>query len=151
MLSDRWFSWDYKLEANIGLTTRSGLVDEVKKMMATYGSAVEVPSEPMKPKEISAFTRVRPNSPTEPSRPEEPVPKSWRYFFRESFNMLVGLLIILALVGYFGFEEVKSQNEHFSEYFLIFLGAVFLVSVPVLFFRWPRVTSAFRPRPISRM
>ena len=32
LLSDRWFSWDYPIEAEIGLTSSTELVEEVRRM-----------------------------------------------------------------------------------------------------------------------
>jgi hypothetical protein len=49
LLSDRWFSWDYPIEADIGLNESSGLVQEVKRFMVEYGPAVRMPSPPQNP------------------------------------------------------------------------------------------------------
>ena len=49
LLSDRWFSWDYPTEADIGLNTSTGLVQEVKRFMVEYGPSVQMPSPPPKP------------------------------------------------------------------------------------------------------
>ena len=43
LLSDRWFSWDYPLEAEIGFTSSTGLVDEVKRLMVAKGSHLIIP------------------------------------------------------------------------------------------------------------
>jgi len=49
LLSDRWFSWDYPIEAEIGLNASTGLVQEVKRFMVEYGPVVQIPSPPQKP------------------------------------------------------------------------------------------------------
>ena len=74
LLSDRWFSWDYPIEADIGLNASTGLVQEVKRFMVEYGPVVQMPSPPQKPNHA---TSVR-NSPEEtrdsPSVAQAPTP-----------------------------------------------------------------------------
>ena len=48
LLSDRWFSWDYPIEAKIGLSSSTGLVDEVKRLMVDHASALQMPSPPIR-------------------------------------------------------------------------------------------------------
>lgn len=72
LLSDRWFSWDYPIEAEIGLTSSTGLVEEVKRLMVHFSSKVQMPSPPVEPKGISFFERVKltPAKPRPPTRPQ---------------------------------------------------------------------------------
>jgi hypothetical protein len=74
LLSDRWFSWDYPIEADIGLNASTGLVQEVKRFLVEYGPVVQMPSPPQKPNQA---TSIR-NSPIEtqdsPSVDQAPTP-----------------------------------------------------------------------------
>lgn len=49
LLADRWYSWDYPIEADVGLNASTGLVQEVKRFMAEYGRAVQMPPPPTEP------------------------------------------------------------------------------------------------------
>ena len=49
LLSDRWFSWDYPLDAQIGLTSSTGLVEEVKRFMVVHDSKLKLPAAPVPP------------------------------------------------------------------------------------------------------
>ena len=42
LLSDRWFSWDNPIEAEIGLTSSTGLVEEVKRLMVNHSPKVQM-------------------------------------------------------------------------------------------------------------
>jgi hypothetical protein len=56
LLSDRWFSWDHPIEADIGLSANTGLVQEVKRFMVEYGPAVQMPSPPAEPVPSTSMT-----------------------------------------------------------------------------------------------
>ena len=60
LLMDKWFSWDYPIEADMGLNASSGLVQEVKRFMVEYGPAVQIPSFPAKPN-LTTSSRNWPN------------------------------------------------------------------------------------------
>ena len=78
LLSDRWFSWDYPLEAEIGFTSSTGLVDEVKRLMVAKGSHLIIPAAPVPPK------------PVEPSK--------YLSKLQESQKAFMGSLVSIALV-----------------------------------------------------
>jgi hypothetical protein len=81
LLSDRWFSWDYPIEAEIGLTSSTGLVEEVKRLMVHYSSKVQMPSPSAEPKKVGAVKKewnalskpIRPEEPEWPVKPEKPM------------------------------------------------------------------------------
>lgn len=104
LLSDRWFSWDQPIEANIGLTTSTGLVEEIKRLMVSHSSKTQMPKIPVKPREIGLFERVRPIEPKKPtaeppvpSKPSQPIDLPWYKHFFESMR---GALIIAIVVGF---------------------------------------------------
>jgi hypothetical protein len=49
LLSDRWFSWDKPIEANIGLTTSTSLVEEIKRLMVDNSLGFQLPPPPTPP------------------------------------------------------------------------------------------------------
>ena len=77
LLSDRWFSWDHPIEADIGLSANTGLVQEVKRFMVEYGPAVQMPSPPAEPEPSTSMTdmseRIEQRSPFAHA-PTEPTP-----------------------------------------------------------------------------
>jgi len=77
LLSDRWFSWDHPIAADIGLSTNTGLVQEIKRFMVEYGPAVQMPSPPTEPKPSTSITDIPEcigeRSPFSPA-PTEPTP-----------------------------------------------------------------------------
>ena len=77
LLTDRWFSWDHPIAADIGLSTNTGLVQEIKRFMVEYGPAVQMPSPPTEPKPSTSITDIPEciwerspysHAPTEPTR-----------------------------------------------------------------------------------
>ena len=141
LLSDKWFSWDYSLEAEIGLTSSTGLVEEVKRLMVAHAPALQEPSPPDSPGlDIietwkSAFKEPQP--PETPKNPEKPAIESVRKEKRNSFTlgmvvMLVFLIIIYASFGLnlllvfvlycvFGFwysRKLKLGNKKSDEFIL---------------------------------
>jgi hypothetical protein len=65
LLSDRWFSWDYPIDAQIEFITITGLVEEIKKLMTNNRPqirkpTIKKPTQPDEPKKIGFFARIRP-------------------------------------------------------------------------------------------
>ena len=50
LLSDRWFTWEYPIEAEIGLSSSTALVQEVKRLMVDRSKELQMPSRPIEPK-----------------------------------------------------------------------------------------------------
>ena len=78
LLSDSWFSWEKMIDTGVVFSTRTGLVEEVKKFMIAQGSMVQIPnvpllpccsSEPQRPQEIQ-----EPQMPTLKPLPKKPIP-----------------------------------------------------------------------------
>jgi len=102
LLSDRWFSWDYKLDGDIVLTTKSGLVEVVKRFMVDQSSMIPMPSIPIEPKKIGFFARIRPvepRMPIEPNIPEKPQDKPWYSHFRSKYFMQIWI-VIMSCIGF---------------------------------------------------
>jgi hypothetical protein len=74
LLSDRWFSWDYPIEADIGLNASTGLVQEVKRFMVEYGPVVQMPSPPEKPNYASSIWNSSKETRDSPSVDQAPTP-----------------------------------------------------------------------------
>jgi len=93
LLSEFWFSRDSSFNAQIGLTTRSALVDEVKRFMVESWSKLEKPKRPARPS-LGLFERINPVMPRKPIEPkisEVPSWRPWRYFFIRYFRKTIGL------------------------------------------------------------
>ena len=75
LLSDRWFSWDYPIEADIGLNASTGLVQEVKRFMVEYGPVVQMPSPPQKPNHASSIWNSPKETRDSPSVDQAPTPR----------------------------------------------------------------------------
>lgn len=71
-LSDRWFSFDRPIEADIGLTSKTGLVEEVRRLMVEHGSSLVIPFPPEEPAKLGIFKKVYPKEPKPPIKPKKP-------------------------------------------------------------------------------
>jgi hypothetical protein len=100
LLSDRWFSWDQDINMELGLTTTSGLVEEVKRLMVANCTLVTMPTEPTEPKKIGFFEKIRPKEPKKPvlEEPVMPTDKTWGQHFGESTGAAIGFAIITWVV-----------------------------------------------------
>jgi hypothetical protein len=96
LLSDFWFSRDYQLTAELGLTTRSALVDEVKRFTVDSWSKLEKTQRPNKPtlRFIDRIDPVKPRKPLKPIAPRKADPKPRRYFFLRSVGKSIGVSLI---------------------------------------------------------
>jgi hypothetical protein len=131
LLADRWFSWEHQLDADVQFTTRTGLVDEVKRMLVERAAVFPTPVLPVAPKRISALDRITPSKPTKPKRPAPPTlptPRSWFYHFARSvgklflYTFLVGIAVGVLATGLF------------AAYLFLALGLL-VIGIPVSFFR----------------
>lgn len=113
LLSDRWFSWNCPIEADIGLSSSTGLVQEVKRFMAEFGPDVQMPAPPRIPNpttSISDIPKEFPENPpvaqasTEPTRSgmteepatrKEPGKAKVRSMLRRPLIVIVSLLAVL--------------------------------------------------------
>lgn len=103
LLSDRWFSWDNPIEASIGFTSVTGLVEEIKRLMVSHSSKTQMPTMPVEPPKIGLFERITPVEPrkpsTEPPIPAKPVlPEDLPWYKHFSMAMVVALVIAI-IVG----------------------------------------------------
>jgi hypothetical protein len=110
LLSDRWFSRDHALGAEIKLVSITALAESVKQLMVAQAESMSIPSRPDPAKTTSMWDKVRPSDPgTRPVPPEPllqpPAPerKSWQAHFGQkfarSFVLSVITSFIIALVG----------------------------------------------------
>lgn len=148
LLSDKWFSWDYPIDADLGLNARSGLVQEVKRFMVEFGSVMQMPSPPRKPNQ-PAFIR---NSPKEtgdsPSVAQAPTPcgtaddpVTWKKsrqstaIYRLAQSSIVIVLLMIGLTGayvLFGHDVISAPS------LLIIFASIMIVTA--LKAKWiPRV------------
>jgi len=123
LLSDRWFSWDHPIEADIGLSANTGLVQEVKRFMVEYGPAVQMPSPPTEPEPSTSITDIpecigerspfaqATAAPTPPGIVEEPVKQEepGKYTVRSRLTrfLMVTVPLMGGLIGantYLGYE-----------------------------------------------
>lgn len=107
LLSDKWFSWDQKVDLDVGLITTSGLVEEVKKLMIANSEIAQMPLPPEDPRTSDAFERINPKEPTKPTKPasiksDPPKDKSWfRHFFNDMKPWLLFNLVIFMGINIF--------------------------------------------------
>lgn len=104
LLSDRWFSWDQDINMEVGLTTTSGLVEEVKRLMVANSTLVVMPTKPDEPKKIGIFEKIRPIEPKKPvlEEPEMPSDKTWGEHFGASTGTAIAFAILAwIIVGIF--------------------------------------------------
>ena len=89
LLSDRWFSWDYPLESQIGLTSSTGLVEEVKRFMVAHDSKLNLPAAPVPP----------------------PPPEGLNY--SPSFLVMLGpfAIFLMVLIGLFWYLAITLENS----------------------------------------
>jgi len=96
LLSDFWFSRDYPLKAELGLKSRTALVDEVKQFTFESWSKLEKPQKPHTPR-LRFFDRLdpaKPEKPLKPIPPREPAPKLRRHHFLSSLGKSIGLSLL---------------------------------------------------------
>ena len=113
LLGDRWFSWTYPIETEVGLTSSTSLVEEVKGLMVDHGSKLQMPSPPI-----------------EPTMPMGDTKFYFKYIFNTGLMMLVAYLLFVTvgenatkatiiyllflvpfLVFMFKLERNKKQNQ----------------------------------------
>ena len=104
LLSDRWFSWDYDLRADINIVSMTALVENVKKFLVSQGEMLPLPKEPEPPKRIGFLKRVTPrkpskpsDSPTLPTEPTPPTDKPWYVHFLPGAAVMLIMLTWLTV------------------------------------------------------
>lgn len=132
LLSDRWFSWDYPIGAAIGLTSVTGLVEEIKRLMVSHGSKVQMPTVPIEPRKLGYLERITRDNPSvngrqaEPPIPTKPVlpeDKPWyRHFFASLISLAVGWLIVGLIFAIF-----------IGPMAMVAVLALYLISIPISF------------------
>ena len=126
LMSDRWFTLDYKMDANIGLTTSSGLAEEVRRLMISEASRVQMPIKPVEPEILKYPVPIKPAVPVEPVIPETPKDRSNEYHFGKSmFTMGIVSLVVAVLI-------TILSNVIFG---IILSSAIFILSIPINFLR----------------
>ena len=108
LLSDRWFTWDYPIEAGIGLTSNTALVEEVKRLMVTHSAKSQMPSRPNEPK-----------MPIKPTMPIE-VPKYKRTI------KYAGALALFFLITWLGLSEKPSDATLVAIIYTAILTPIFI-------------------------
>lgn len=154
LLSDRWFSWDTPLEADIGLMSTTGLVEEVKRLMVANSPKLHVsrtrpsqpkranpperpksperpesPEKPESPNKTGFFDRITPVKPTlpvEPKKPEMPKKPLYEFLFPSIIIIfMVVIMIIYITITNNAIEFLLSYAEHFA---LVTILAIFILS-----------------------
>ena len=139
LLSDRWFSWDYPIEADLGLLSSTGLLQDVKRFMVEYGPEVQMPSPPPEPelttsikdawKEVQEYpSHLLPLAPKEPT-PSEIVEKPEETGKSTARSMPGQLLIIIVL----SMASLLGANALFGNDILAVLSA-FIIFLSFIIF-----------------
>jgi hypothetical protein len=106
LLSDRWFSRDYAIGAEINLVTITALAETVKTHLVSQAELKPMPLPPAPAKTIGFFERERPSEPirpsTEPTIPAPPVaPRNerWQTHFGRALASTLKWSLGLGLLG----------------------------------------------------
>ena len=113
LASDKWFSYDHPLEAGIGLTSTTGLVEEIKRLLVDQSPKVAVPTlptttmptMPVKSRVLSSsFDRVsipaKPTAPpAEPPIPTKPLPPELKPWYRYIYKSILAALLLWCGLG----------------------------------------------------
>jgi hypothetical protein len=140
LLSDRWFSRDYAIGAEVNLVTITGLAETVKTHLVSQAELKPMPLPPAPIKKIGLLERESPRAPTRPSAepnipvvPTAPHDKPWHAHFGTALvsdlMWCVGLGLIGGILAAFVFGILGVG--------VVVLTAVafFVISVPVDLFR----------------
>ena len=111
LLSDRWFSWDYPIEGEIGLTTNTALVEEVKRLMVAHSANSQMPSRPNEPK-----------MPIKPTMPIE-VPKYKRTI---KFAVYLALFFLIIWLGASDGFDLFSESLFLAILYTAFVAPIFI-------------------------
>lgn len=134
LLSDRWFSWEYQIDADINITTHTALVGEVKKMLIEKAAGFPVPLAPTPPQASRPLSRITPVQPIEPSRPHAPPPPlnyKWRHYFSQSYGRLFGFTV---LIGSIVVMLALMTDPYLAAYALFLVLLTLLIGLPVCYF-----------------
>ena len=139
LLSDRWFSWDYPIEADIGLNASTGLVQEVKRFMVEYGPIVQMPSPPQKPNQATSI-RISPKETRDiPSVVQAPTPygtvedpATWKGSLQSTVRSKLArlsIVIVLLMIGLTGAYMLFGHDFISALCLLIIFGSITTVAV----------------------
>ena len=132
ILADRWFSLDSPMNADIEMTTKSGLVEEIRRLMLANSSLLQMPKMPEKPIPFEIKKPSKPEKLKDPTPPVIPTPpirqkdKIWHAHF-------VDLMIKIALYSF----PVILVISYFSNsiFGVLFGSAIWLIFLPINFYR----------------
>ena len=138
LLSDRWFSWDYPIEADIGLSSSTGLVQEVKRFLAEWGPAVQMPLPPTEPGQNTSAMNMRKETsdsllatqpPTELIPSGIPVkPKEASKITKTSMRTRLSIVIVPSLVGLTGAYSLFGNDVVAVFSLLIIFASLMIVA-----------------------
>lgn len=126
LLSDRWFSWDQKIELEAELTSVNGLVEQVKRLMVAHAPLSEMPSKPIelplplkpqppqRPSLVRIITPTPPKEPEKPKPPAEPLDLSWSTHFYTRTLLSLIFTTISILILYYSFEKAAIGLTRFT-------------------------------------
>jgi hypothetical protein len=118
LLSDRWFSWDYSVNAGVTFNTSTGLVEEIKALMVKFGENLKIPAEPIKP--------LKPQIPC-PSEPIKPLIPSGLSHLRDSL-LIAGVLFAGPFWLFAEMDVPEGDNAK-----LIMTSAILIVPTIIFF------------------
>lgn len=128
LLSDRWFSWDHKIDAGVELRTRSALVDEVKRVLVEAAQQIPKIVHPGDPPPEVITKPSKPSFPEAPAKPIAPTPTRWYAHFAASMKTLF-LVLALGMVAVLIFWTAMSVRYIQLSVLLLGLG------IPINFIR----------------
>jgi len=156
LLADAWFSRDFPLQFDVGLTTTTALVEEIKAFMTAQAVTIPEPVEPTSPENLSFWAKIAPvkgkakkekisKKPEPPSKPLAPKMQKPPFDLDKNvsvastakgifFNQL--LLVSLAFI-ISGFIFVKYIMEFFEG------GYMYSIKSFEDFYGLPNVVSAY--------
>lgn len=141
LLSDKWFTYDTPIMANLDSSTTSMLVDEVKELLVSEASMRQMPLPPAEPNptmlsqkveldkpKVKSIFATDPSQKKEPKAPEKPdnpvdklnafIPWSWFKNYRNSaFKSFVWIVVVIGLLAYF---FPAQMSHHYKSLLLTF-------------------------------
>jgi hypothetical protein len=94
LLADAWFSRKFSLQFDVGLTTTTALVEEIKVLLTAEAVKIRAPVEPTPPKILSFWARIEPAKkranrariPKKPNPPRKPIEPKTQEFLDEGLD-----------------------------------------------------------------
>jgi hypothetical protein len=134
LLSDRWFSRDYALKADIHFDTMTALAESIRTLLVAQGELRAFPSRPTPKKTIGIFERVRPVKPTYPELPPLPAAplapndKPWSARYREEEAPWLVMIVFTGFVATLLSALMLDTTTVVPV--ATFFGAAFLLRIP---------------------